>query len=331
MLPFVLRRLTQGVLTVAVAASVSFFLLHLAPGDPIAATLDHPEVSEEVRRYWRAVYGLDRPVAEQYARYVVGVARGDLGWSFSASRPVADVLMDALPNTLLLVAAGLTLSLVAGVALGVAQAGARTQGGTRGRALDQTLGGIAVVLFSVPEFWLAFALLVAFAYQLGFFPTGGMIDVVSYDYFTPLERVRDRLSHLALPALTIALGTTAAVARHQRGALLDVTGEDFVRTARAKGCSEWRVLFRHALRNALLPVITLVGLAFPALVGGVVFVEKIFSWPGMGSEAVKAVGTRDYALVTGVVLLGSAAVAVGGLLADLLHALTDPRVREQPS
>ena len=155
-----------------------------------------------------------------------------------------------------------------------------------------------------------------------------MKDPVSYEYFTSAERLVDRLKHLALPAATIALGTAAAIARHQRGALLDVSGEDFVRTARAKGCSERRVLLRHALRNALLPVVTLLGLSFPALVGGVVFVEKIFSWPGMGLVAVSAVASRDYVLVTGVVTLGAAAVAVGAIVADLLHAAVDPRVRD---
>jgi peptide/nickel transport system permease protein len=319
----VLRRALQGALTVAFAATLSFFLLHLAPGDPIAAALDHPGVTEAVRQHWRAVYGLDRPVTEQFVRYLAGIPRGDLGWSFSQTRPVSAVLADALPNTLVLAGTGLALSLAVGVALGVVQAL------RRGRAADRLLGAVAMFFYSVPEFWLALALLVLFAFRLSLFPSGGARDVVSYEYFTPLERLRDRLWHLALPAVTIALGTAAAIARHQRGALLDVAGEDFVRTARAKGCSERRVLLRHALRNALLPTITLLGLAFPALVGGVVFVEKIFSWPGMGLVAVNAVTARDYALVTGVVTLGSAAVALGALVADVLHAAVDPRVREQ--
>ena len=322
MIALVARRALQGAFTVAFAATVSFFLLHLAPGDPIAATLDHPGVTEAVRQHWRAVWGLDRPVGEQFVRYVAGVPRGDFGWSFSQSRPVADVLADALPNTLLLAGVGILLSLAAGVALGVLQAIAR------GRAADRGVGAVAMFFYSVPEFWLALALLVVFAFHLGVLPSGGVSDAVSYEYFTPMEKLVDRLKHLALPAVTIALGTSAAIARHQRGALLDVAGEDFVRTARAKGCSERRVLLRHALRNALLPVITLLGLSFPALVGGVVFVEKIFSWPGMGLVAVNAVASRDYALVTGVVTLGAAAVAAGALVADLLHAAVDPRVRD---
>jgi peptide/nickel transport system permease protein len=321
-LGLVVRRLLQGLLTVAFAATVSFFLLHLAPGDPIRASLSRPGIPDSVVQREIERYGLDRPVAEQYVHYVAGVARGDLGWSFSASRPVSDVIGDTLPNTVVLAGVGLALSLAGGIALGVLQAV------WRGRPLDRTIGAVAMFFYSVPEFWLALALLVVFALRLSLFPSGGAYDPVSYDYFTPLERLRDRAWHLALPAFTMALGTTAAIARHQRGALLDVAGEDFVRTARAKGCSERRVLVRHALRNALLPTITLLGLAFPALVGGVVFVEKIFSWPGMGLLAVNAVAARDYALVTGVVTLGSAAVATGALVADVLHAAADPRVRE---
>jgi peptide/nickel transport system permease protein len=321
-LRLVVRRLLQGVLTVYVATTVSFFLIHLAPGDPFAEYAQGQSLPPQVRDQLMRTFGFDKPLWLQYFLYLAAVARGDLGWSLSSSRPVADVLADALPHTVILATAGLALSIVGGVIVGVVQAIARR------RASGRVLGATALFFYSVPEFWLGLALLMVFAAWLRIFPTGGAYDLGSYDYFTTMERVLDRLKHLTLPAVTIALGTAAAIARHQRGALLDVAREDFVRTARAKGCSERRVLFRHALRNALLPVITLLGLAFPALVSGVVFVERIFGWPGMGGRAVQAVGSRDYALVTGIVILGSAAVAIGGLVADILHAAADPRVRE---
>jgi peptide/nickel transport system permease protein len=232
------------------------------------------------------------------------------------------VIADALPITLVLAGTGIALSLVAGVAIGVVQAY------RRGRAADRLLGAGAMFFYSVPEFWLGLALLLLFTYRVPLLPSGGWCDPVACDYFTTWERFVDHLKHLVLPAVTVMLGTAAAIARHQRGALLDVVGEDFVRTARAKGCPERRVFLRHALRNALLPTITLLGLAFPALVGGVVFVERIFSWPGMGYTAVNAVSTRDYHLVTAIVSIGAAAVSVGALVADLLHAAADPRVRE---
>ena len=203
MLRLVARRLLQGVLTVFVAATVSFFLLHLAPGDPFGDL--PPNVPAQVRQDLIRKYALDRPVAEQYARYIAGVARGDLDWSFSNSRPVADVLADALPHTAILAAAGLLLSMTLGVVLGVVQAVAHRRAG--GRAL----GAVSLFFYSVPEFWLGLALLVVFAYWLGLFPLGGAYDTVSYEYFTPAERLLNRLAHLTLPALTIALGTAAAI------------------------------------------------------------------------------------------------------------------------
>jgi peptide/nickel transport system permease protein len=317
----------QGVLVVLVASSAAFLLLHLAPGDPVGATLDAPTVPASVRAHWRAEYGLDRPLPEQYVRWVAGAVRGDLGWSISQRRPVRDVLADALPNTLLLIGTALALGFAAGIGVGVLQASLRVRGSRAGRAVDRALGGLTVFFFSLPEFWLALALLVLFTIALPMLPSSGAIDPVLHDYMSPVERALDRARHLLLPALTLALGALAVVARHQRAALLEVGREDFLRTARAKGAAERDVLLRHALRNALLPVITLLGLALPAAVGGVVFVEKVFAWPGMGLVAVNAVGSRDYALVTGAVVLGSIAVTVGALLADLLHAVADPRVR----
>jgi peptide/nickel transport system permease protein len=326
MLRFVVRRLLQGAFVVLIAATATFLLLHLAPGDPIAATLDSPTVPESVRAHWRSEYGLDRPVLEQYARWLGAVVRGDLGWSFSQRRSVGAVLADALPNTLLLVGSALLVGFAAGIAAGVLQAAMRVRGGA-GRLVDRGLGAVTVFFFSLPEFWLAIALLVLFTFVLPLLPSSGAVDPVLYDYMSPAERVLDRLTHLALPALTLALGALAVVARHQRAALLEVAREDFLRTARAKGVAERRVLLRHALRNALIPIITLLGLAIPALVGGVVFVEKVFGWPGMGLVAVSAVSSRDYALVTGAVIVGSIAVTVGAILSELLHAIVDPRLR----
>lgn len=320
------RRAAQGLLVVFVATTAAFLLLHLAPGDPITATLESPSVPEAVRQHWRAVYGLDRPVLEQYARWLAAAVRGDLGWSVSANRPVLDVLGDALPNTLLLVGTALTIGFAFGIGAGVAQAALR-QRGRAGAMADRALGALTVFFYSLPEFWLALALLLLFTFLLPLLPSSGIRDVTMYDYMSPLERVLDRAAHLVLPASTLALGALAVVARHQRAAMLEVAREDYLRTARAKGLGERRVMLRHALRNALIPIITLLGLAIPALVGGVVFVERVFGWRGMGLVAVDAVMSRDYALVTGAVIVGSAAVTVGAIVADVLHAVADPRLR----
>jgi peptide/nickel transport system permease protein len=189
------------------------------------------------------------------------------------------------------------------------------------------LNGLALFFYSLPEFWLALMALLVFAYWLPLFPAGGIVDATVHDYLGFWGRLADRVRHLVLPATTLALLTTAAVARYQRAAMLEVIELDFVRTARAKGLPERSVLARHALRNALLPVITLVGLALPALVGGAVFVETVFSWPGMGLLAADAIAARDYPLITATVAVGGVTVAVGSLVADILYAVADPRVR----
>jgi peptide/nickel transport system permease protein len=314
-------RLLQGAVIVVLVTTITFFLIHLVPGDPFASTLESPYLTEAHRARLRALYGLDRPVAEQFVRYVGAVARGDLGWSFSLRRPVADALLDALPNTLLLMGVSLVLSFALGIALGV------WQGVRRGSAADRLLGGAALFFYSMPDFWLALMAMLVFAYWVPIFPVAGMTDPVMFPYLGFWGRIGDVLSHLALPALTLTLLTAAGVARYQRAAVLDVVRQDFVRTARAKGLPERLVVTRHLLRNALLPTITLLGLSVPALFGGAVFVERVFAWPGMGLLAVNAIATRDYPLVTASVIVASATVVAGSILADLLYAVADPRLR----
>lgn len=317
---YVARRIVQAGVIVFLVATLSFFLLHLAPGDPFT-TLDSPNITEAVRAQWRTAYGLDRPLPEQYLRYLRNVARGDLGYSYSLHRPVSEALASALPNTLLLMGVALVLAFAAGIALGLIQAR------HRGRPLDWGLGIGSLFFYSMPDFWLALMLLFLFAFVWRVFPVTGMFDPIMYPYYGFWQRIGDRLWHLVLPASTLALLSAAAIARFQRAALLDVAGEDFVLTARAKGVSERRVLLHHILRNALLPVITLFGLALPVLLGGSVFVEKIFSWPGMGLLTVEAIGTRDYPLLTAAVVIASVLVIAGSFIADALYAIVDPRVR----
>jgi peptide/nickel transport system permease protein len=318
---YVVGRLVQAGVTVAIVATVTFALIHLAPGDPFTQALNDPSISAEIRAFWRARYGLDLPLHEQYWRYLLNVARGDLGWSVTLHEPVSAALARALPSTLLLMGTALLLSFAAGIALGIAQA-ARA-----GSWFDRALGTVALFFHALPEFWLALMMLLVFAYRLPLFPVGNVVDPLLYDYYTPWQQLLDRARHLVLPSVTLALLLTAGVARFQRAALLEVAGEDFVRTARAKGLGEGGVLLRHALRNALLPVITLFGVTVPALVGGAVFVEKVFAWPGMGQLAVSAIMTRDYWLVTACVVVVSAMVAIGSVAADLLYAVADPRLR----
>ena len=316
-----IRRLVQALVIIFLVATVVFFLIHLAPGDPFVV-LDNPNLTEQVRAQRRAAYGLDKPLPEQYVRYMTRLARGDLGESVFLSRPVLSVMKDALPNTILLMGTAIVLSFIIGVGIGMVQIA------RKGSLAERALTTGSLFFYSMPDFWLALVVLLVFAYWIPIFPVGGIVDPVMYPYYTPLERIADRLWHLVLPTLTLTALTAAGIARYQRSALLDVVSEDFVRTARAKGASERRVMTRHALRNAVLPVITLLGLSFPALLGGTVFVEKVYSWPGMGLVAVNALSTRDYPLVIGCAVVGAVMVSVGSMVADILYALADPRLRD---
>lgn len=321
MLRLLLRRLAHGAFIVWLVATATFFLLHVVPGDPIGATLSNPLTPPNVRTYWRHVYGLDRPLPEQYVRYVVSLSRGELGFSFPHRRPVRDVLADAIPNSLLLMGVSIMLAFAIGIALGIVQASAR------GRPLDWGLGLGSLFFYSMPDFWLALMMVLVFAYSMRLFPVNGMFDAVVYPYLGLWGRLGDRLRHLALPAITLALLSAATISRYQRAALLDVAQEPFILAARAKGLSERRLMLHHVLRNALLPVITLLGLALPALLGGTVFIEQVFSWPGMGLLTVEAIGNRDYPLLTAMIVIASVMVVLGSLIADGLYALADPRVR----
>jgi peptide/nickel transport system permease protein len=313
-------RLLQGIAVLWVVATLTFALLHLAPGDPYSYQGDR-RVAPEVAAHWRHVFCLDRPLPAQYGCYLASLAHGDLGFSISQSRPVRDILVDYVPRTLELMSLGLLLSFAVGIALGVLQAH------RRGTFADWGSRGIALFFYSMPDFWLALMLALVFAYWLPIFPISGIENVIAAPTYGWWQRAVDHLRHLVLPVTALVLLTCAGIARFQRAAMLDAIRLDFVVTARAKGVSETAIARHHVLRNALLPIITLAGLALPMLLGGAVLVELVFSWPGMGFVTATAVGSRDYALVTSSVLVTSALVVAGTIAADLLYALADPRVR----
>lgn len=312
-------RFVHAVVVLLLVTTIAFFLIHLAPGDPFS--FDGPGVTPELRDRWRTQFGYDRPLAEQYLLYLRSVGTGQLGYSHSLRIPVSEALATHLPRTLLLMGLALSISFALGMRLGVYEA---VHAGTRRARASNTA---SLVVYSLPDFWLALMLLLGFAYWIPILPAGGMTDAVTHDYMSPAGAAWDRIRHLILPLTTLTLIVTALIARYQRAALFDVLSSDFVRTARAKGLDERSVVGRHALRNALLPMITLAGLVFPALLGGAVFVERVFSWPGMGQMVVNAIGVRDYPLVIASVVVGGAMVALGNLLADIAYGLADPRVR----
>jgi peptide/nickel transport system permease protein len=315
---FVAVRLLHAIVVLLFVTTVAFLLIHLAPGDPFTGEEQMPQA---VRERLRAQFGYDRPIAEQYVRYVVNVFRGELGFSHSLQAPVSEVLAIALPRTLLLMGVSLVLAFALGIWLGVFEV--RHWGSRAARVTNAS----SLLVWSLPDFWFALMLVLAFAYWIPILPAGGMVDVILHDYMSPMRAAWDRIRHMILPVTALSLMTGAMIARYQRAALLEVLPLDFVRTARAKGVDDRGVVRRHALRNALLPMITLAAIAFPALLGGTVFIERVFSWPGMGHTAVNAIATRDYALVMGSLIVGAIMVAVSNLLADIAYGFADPRVR----
>ena len=322
MLKRIARRALQGVAIVWLVATFTFLLVAFAPGDVVDATYSSPRVPEYVRAQLRAELCLDRGIVPRYGCWLRSLATGQLGYSLPLHTSVAAALADAIPNTLLLMGLALVGMFALGIATGLAQAWR-----PHSRA-DRAIGAVSMLLYAMPDFWFGLILLFVFSYRLGWLPTTGTHDPVLYVYSDWWGRLVDRARHLALPLATFVLVSYAGISRFQRSALLDVLSQDYIRTARAKGASERRVLVHHALRNALLPVITLLGLYLPALLGGAVLIETVFSWPGMGLLTTTAVAQRDYPLVVACVTVASALVVVGSVVADLLYAAVDPRVRE---
>ncbi len=320
MIVWVVRRIAASIAIVWAVVTLTFILIHAAggsPGLPESSQGVDPQTIARIRRE----FGLDRPLPVQYVLYFRNLARGNMGISFKLGRPVADALAEAIPHTFVLALAALLVDFAVGLALGVYQA-------VRDRSVgDIVLGNAALFVNSMPTFWLGLVLLLVLAQWLHWFPPGGPSNPVLCPRLDSLFCLGDSLWHLTLPALTLGLVGAAGTARFERAAMLEVIRQEYVRTARAKGLAERRVLLVHVLRNALLPFITLVGLAFPFLLTGAVLIETVFAWPGMGRLAVNAIFQRDYNVVTGAAIVTSTMVVLGSLIADLLYAIADPRIR----
>jgi peptide/nickel transport system permease protein len=317
----VLRRLITLVPLVWLVVTATFVVVHAAPGS-YADTLDHPRLTIEGREMLRLRYGLDQPLHRQYLMWLGAVVTGDLGTSFLFKEPVTRVIGRALPPTLLLTGTALLLDLSLG--LGIAMAAARRPYGW----VDRVTTVLSLGVYGLPSFWIAGIAILVFAFWLGWFPPSHM-HTVGADQLSGAARLADLLHHLVLPALCLGVVGAAATARYLRATLIETGASRFVLAARARGLSERRILWVHTLRPSLLPVATLIGLSIPFLVSGSVVVESIFSWPGMGRILWLAAQARDVPLVLGITLVGALAVVFGNLLADLLYAAVDPRVREQ--
>jgi peptide/nickel transport system permease protein len=315
---YVLQRLAQAVPLLIGLVVLNFVLIHSAPGDPIYLLAGQ---SGDARYYaeMRAKFGLDRPLPEQLGRYLLNALRGDLGYSFAYSQPVFQVILSRVLATLLLMLSGMGLATLLGVWLGTLAAR------RAGSPLDYAVSVGTLVGYSMPAFWLGQLLIIVFAAGLGMFPVQGMTTARSR--YTGLAYVLDVAWHLVLPALTLGLLQLALVTRLTRTGVLEALGEEFIRTARAKGLAARAVVYGHALRNALLPVVTVVGGHVGTLLAGAVLTEIIFAWPGLGRLLYDATLARDYPLLMAIFLVVSTSVVVANLITDLVYTALDPRVR----
>ena len=308
------RRFLYGVAVLAMVAAMVFIALRLIPGDVVRLQLaDSPGVTQEQVDQRAAELGLDQPVASQFVSFMAGVARGDLGDSFQDGSSVTQGILDRLPTTLELGLLAVLLGVLLGVPLGLLSA-------VRSNSLlDQAMRVLSVVGISVPNFWLALILITYLALWFGWSPP--------LVYASPGESLRQNLVHMALPAIALGAAAMASIARMLRSSMLEVLGSNFIRTVRARGASEWNVIFKHAGRNSLIPVFTLLGLQVGHILGGTVILESIFSIPGMGSHIFDAVQARDYPVVLGCVIFYGGIFIFVNLLVDVLYAAIDPRIR----
>ncbi|QHC58686.1 ABC transporter permease [Rathayibacter sp. VKM Ac-2760] len=311
MTAYILRRIGIAVLMVFVVTSLAFFLVALMPND-VTQTILGPDATADQRAALRADLGLDRPAVERYVEFWADFVRGDLGTSLVNSRPVLDQVAERLPITLTLAMGGTVLCVIIGIVFGTIAA-------TRGGWVDGLIRGAAGTLLALPNFWLAVLLVLVFAVTLRLLPASG---------WTPFtDDPSDWAVHLTLPMIAIVLGSSASITRQARVAMLDVLRRDYISTLRATGLPEWRVVWIHALRNASIPVLTVVGLQFVSLFGGAVLIEQVFSLPGVGQLALTAVNVGDVPLILGIVVCSSVLILVLNLLIDVLYGVINPKAR----
>ena len=309
---FLFQRVALGALVIVFASALTFFFVNLAPGGP--ASVMRFDVTVEQREALIRQMGLDKPVTQRYVEWAAGAVRGDLGTSLLTDEPVTQRIGERLPNTLTLAGAALVLSVALGIPIGLIQAL------RRGSVLDHLLSLISAIGLAVPVFWLGIVLILVFAVSLRVLPSAGVTGIAD-------DTVLDRLRHLILPMVVLATTVLPTVVRFMRSAAIEVLHEDYIRTAASKGLGPRVVLTRHALRNALIPMVSAIGALVPRLLGGTVVTESVFSLPGMGRLALEAAQGRDYPLITGLTVVVAAIAVATSLLVDVAYTRIDPRIR----
>jgi peptide/nickel transport system permease protein len=314
-LVYVVRRVLQAIPLLIGISFAAFVLMRLAPGGPMAVYAQNPNMSETDLRRIEHILGLDAPIHVQYVKWAAGMARGELGYSYRTGRPVGEIIVERIPATLTLMGASYAIAITLGLVTGIVSAVKRRS------VFDYVSTTAAMVGLSVPTFWFGLVVVIVFAGALRWIPSGGIATLGA-----PFS-LWDRFIHLVGPALVLGLWMTATWSRYARSSVLEVIGQDYIRTARAKGLPGRAVLLRHTLRNAMIPLITLGGLEFRNLLGGALVTETVFSWPGVGRLYLDSLNYQDYTVILGLLLTTSVMVVAGSLLADLLYAVADPRIR----
>jgi peptide/nickel transport system permease protein len=312
---YLARRVGQAVAVLVLVSLAGFSILHLAPGGPLAIYAMSPAMSsEDLARLTRQL-GLDRPLHEQYLRWAQGIATGNWGRSYRDGRPVVEVIADRVPATMVLMLSAFSVAVLVGLSSGIVSAIKQYS------LFDHAMTLLAMVALSIPTFWLGLMAIYVFSVLLRVLPPGNM-GTIGADF-----SLLDRLLHLLMPAATLGVVMVATWSRYTRASMLEVIREDYIRTARAKGVAVSALILKHALRNALIPLVTLAGLQLPLVFSGALVTETVFTWPGMGRLFVDSIGYRDYPVLMGLLMLTGGLVVLGNLLADLAYAVIDPRVR----
>ncbi|ABY93873.1 peptide/nickel transport system permease protein [Thermoanaerobacter thermohydrosulfuricus] len=319
MTQFIIRRLLQSIPTLIGASIIIFLIFAMAPGDYVTSQLQNPKMTEERAAQLRALYGLDKPLPERYISWASGVLKGDLGDSLMFKKPVIQVINDFIWNSFILGVAIMFFEWLIASIIGIYSA-------IRQYSVFDTIATLLVfILYSLPSFFLGLVMLKVFAVDLKWFPLGGMITTGSN--YTGWAHIVDVAKHMVLPVATLTLISVGGLSRYFRANMLEVIKQDYIRTARAKGLKERTVIFKHALRNALLPLITLFTLELPSLFAGAMITERIFNWPGIGKVVLEGIYIRDYPLFLGYTMLITVLTILANILADVLYGVADPRVR----
>jgi peptide/nickel transport system permease protein len=319
---YIVKRLLQAIPLLLGIATITFFITHLAPGDPMDMYLEprmQRQMDPEVIELIRQKYGLDQPVHIQYVKWLGNLVQGDLGESFRHRRPVTTLIAERVPYTLQLSILALLFDALIGIALGIISAVKQYS------VLDKSVTVSSLIIYSIPGFWLALMLVMVFSVNLGWFPTS-QTRSLDYEMLTFWGKLADRLWHLVLPVFVLGIASAAGTARYMRNRLLEVLSEEYVLAARARGLREKTVILKHALRNAMIPILTIYGMSIPFLLGGAVLIENVFAWPGLGKLGVEAVGGRDYPVIMATTMMSAVLVVLGNLMADITYAAVDPRI-----